>query len=87
MSEYYYRRKLGAKDLLPAVGVGVAAGLAVTYLVQLLIQRTPLASNAQLAAGNASAGGTPAPKPGTANGDGTDALPPDRTSAARLSAG
>lgn len=43
MSEdYYYRRQLGAADLLPAIGVGVAAGLAGFYLVQLLIQRTPL---------------------------------------------
>jgi hypothetical protein len=41
-AEYYYRRRLGAKDLMPAVGVGVAAGLAVFYVVQLLIQRTPL---------------------------------------------
>ncbi|MDQ3674972.1 MAG: hypothetical protein M3365_11420 [Gemmatimonadota bacterium] len=41
-AEYYYRRQLGAKDLLPAVGVGVAVGLAGFYLVQLLIQRTPL---------------------------------------------
>lgn len=43
MSEdYYYRRQLGATDLLPAIGAGVAAGLGVFYLVQLLIQRTPL---------------------------------------------
>lgn len=43
MSEnYYYRRQLGATDLLPAIGVGIAAGLAGFYLVQLLIQRTPL---------------------------------------------
>ncbi len=43
MSEdYYYRRQLGVADLLPAIGVGVAAGLAGFYLVQLLIQRTPL---------------------------------------------
>jgi hypothetical protein len=41
-AEYYYRRRLGAKDLLPAIGVGVAAGLAGFYVVQLLIQRTPL---------------------------------------------
>ena len=41
-AEYYYRRQLGAKDLLPAVGVGVAVGMAGFYLVQLLIQRTPL---------------------------------------------
>jgi hypothetical protein len=41
-AEYYYRRQLGAKDLLPAVGVGLAVGLAGFYVVQLLIQRTPL---------------------------------------------
>lgn len=39
---YYYRRHLSAANLLPAIGVGVAAGLTVFYLVQLLIQRTPL---------------------------------------------
>ena len=43
MSEdYTYRRHLGAADLMPAIGVGIAAGLAGFYLVQLLIQRTPL---------------------------------------------
>jgi hypothetical protein len=40
--DYYYRRRLGAADLMPAIGVGIAAGLAGFYLVQLLIQRTPL---------------------------------------------
>ncbi len=48
-AEYYYRRHLGAKDLLPAVGVGVATGLAGFYLVQLLIQRTPLVRQGELA--------------------------------------
>jgi hypothetical protein len=48
-AEYYYRRQLGAKDLLPAVGVGVAVGLAGFYLVQLLIQRTPLVPQGELA--------------------------------------
>ncbi|MEO8579773.1 MAG: hypothetical protein ABI469_05960 [Gemmatimonadales bacterium] len=47
-AEYYYRRQLGAKDLLPAVGVGVAAGLAAFYIVQLLIQRTPLVPQGNL---------------------------------------
>lgn len=47
-AEYYYRRRLGAKDLLPAVGVGVAAGLASFYIVQLLIQRTPLVPQGEL---------------------------------------
>jgi len=47
MSEdYYYRRQLGAADLLPAIGVGIAAGLAGFYLVQLLVQRTPLVPSA-----------------------------------------
>jgi len=40
--DYYYRRQLSAADLVPAIGVGIAAGLAGFYLVQLLIQRTPL---------------------------------------------
>jgi hypothetical protein len=47
-AEYYYRRKLVAKDLVPAVGVGVAAGLAAFYIVQLLIQRTPLVPTSKL---------------------------------------
>lgn len=47
-AEYYYRRRLGAKDLMPAIGVGVAAGLAGFYIVQLLIQRTPLVPQGEL---------------------------------------
>ena len=47
-AEYYYRRQLGAKDVLPAIGVGVAAGLAGFYIVQLLIQRTPLVPQGEL---------------------------------------
>jgi hypothetical protein len=47
-SEYYYRRKLVAKDYAPAVGVAVAAGLAAFYVVQLLIQRTPLVPTSKL---------------------------------------
>jgi len=47
-AEYYYRRQLGAKDLLPAIGVGVATGLAAFYVVQLLIQRTPLVPQGEL---------------------------------------
>lgn len=43
MSEdYYYRRRLGATDMIPAIGVGLAVGLAGFYLVHLLVQRTPL---------------------------------------------
>jgi hypothetical protein len=48
-AEYYYRRQLGVKDLLPAVGVGLAVGLAGFYVVQLLIQRTPLVPQGELA--------------------------------------
>jgi H+/Cl- antiporter ClcA len=47
--DYYYRRHLGPADLLPAIGVGIAAGLAGFYLVQLLIQRTPLVPSHSLA--------------------------------------
>ena len=47
-AEYYYRRRLGAKDLLPAIGAAVATGLAAFYVVQLLIQRTPLVPQGEL---------------------------------------
>ncbi|MFL5580550.1 MAG: hypothetical protein ACJ8AO_09255 [Gemmatimonadaceae bacterium] len=41
-SEYYYRRRLEARDLLPALGVGVGVGLVAFYLARVLMQRTPL---------------------------------------------
>lgn len=41
-AEYFYRRSLGMTELLPAVGVGVAAGLAAFYVARLVLQRTPL---------------------------------------------
>lgn len=41
-ADYYYRRPVGASDLLPAVGAGVVAGLAVFYVARLFLQRTPL---------------------------------------------
>jgi hypothetical protein len=46
--EYFYRRKLKASELLPAIGAGIAAGLAGFYVVQLLIQRTPLVPEGKL---------------------------------------
>ena len=46
---YTYRRHLSAADLMPAIGVGVAVGLGAFYLVQLLIQRTPLVPSEALA--------------------------------------
>jgi len=40
--EYFYRRGLDSRELLPAIGIGVAAGFAAFYLARLLLQRTPL---------------------------------------------
>jgi hypothetical protein len=39
---YVYRRPLLASELLPAIGVGVAAGVAAFYVARLFLQRTPL---------------------------------------------
>jgi hypothetical protein len=39
---YFYRRALGARDVLPAIGVGVVAGALAFYLVRLYLERTPL---------------------------------------------
>jgi hypothetical protein len=39
---YVYRRPLAGKELLPAIAVGVAAGLASFYVARLFLQRTPL---------------------------------------------
>ena len=41
--EYFYRRSLSARELLPAIGVGVAAALFAFYVARIVIQRTPLA--------------------------------------------
>ena len=39
---YVYRRPLTGSELLPAIGGGVAAGLAAFYVTRLFLQRTPL---------------------------------------------
>jgi hypothetical protein len=39
---YVFRRPLSGRELLPAVGIGVAAGLAAFYVAGLFLQRTPL---------------------------------------------
>jgi hypothetical protein len=39
---YFYRRALGARDLLPAIGIGVVAGALAFYLARLYLERTPL---------------------------------------------
>lgn len=41
-SEYYYRRSLRLRELLPAIGIGIGAGLAAFYVASVLLQRTPL---------------------------------------------
>ena len=41
---YTYRRDLEAKELVPAIGVGLAVGVAAFYVATLLLQRTPLVS-------------------------------------------
>jgi hypothetical protein len=39
---YYYRRRLSGRDLLPALAIGVGAGLVAFYIARLFAQRTPL---------------------------------------------
>jgi hypothetical protein len=41
-SEYVYRRRLDAAELLPAIGVGVGIGAIAFYVAYLFLQRTPL---------------------------------------------
>jgi len=41
-TEYVYRRTLAARELLPALGVGVGIGAIAFYVAYLLLQRTPL---------------------------------------------
>ena len=41
-AEYSYRRPLGLRELLPAIGIGIGAGLFAFYVTRLLLQRTPL---------------------------------------------
>ena len=41
-SEYYYRRRLSAPELLKAAGIGIGAGLLAFYVSRLLFERTPL---------------------------------------------
>ena len=41
-SRYYYRRALSARDLLSAIGAGVAVGLAAFYVARVMLEREPL---------------------------------------------
>ena len=40
--EYTYRRELRPTELIPAIGAGIAVGLAAFYVARLYLQRTPL---------------------------------------------
>jgi hypothetical protein len=40
--EYYYRRPLTPRELVPALGVGVGVGLVTFYIARILLQRTAL---------------------------------------------
>jgi hypothetical protein len=42
VDNYYYRRSLSARELLPALGVGVAAGAVAFYLARIMMQRAPV---------------------------------------------
>lgn len=41
-AEYSYRRQLSLREMLPAIGIGIGAGLFAYYVTRLLMQRTPL---------------------------------------------
>lgn len=41
-TQYVYRRTLGPRELLPAVGVGLGVGAVAFYITYLFLQRTPL---------------------------------------------
>lgn len=45
--DYSYRRRLSATDLVPALGIGLAVGLAGFYVVRVLLQRTTLVPPAE----------------------------------------
>jgi hypothetical protein len=41
-NEYSYRRPLNLRELMPAIGIGVAVGVFAFYITRVLLQRTPL---------------------------------------------
>jgi hypothetical protein len=56
-SSYYFRRALTPRELLPAVGAAIGAGLAAFYVAKLLLQRTSLEGGAERRRANRRAGG------------------------------
>ena len=41
-AEYSYRRPLRVREMLPAIGIGVAVGVFAFYVTRVLLQRTPI---------------------------------------------
>ena len=56
---YVYRRPLSGSELLPAIGVGVAAGVAAFYVARLFLQRTPLLPDERRLGKHHASGGGP----------------------------
>jgi hypothetical protein len=52
---YYFRRRMGAHELLPAVGAGVGVGLIAFYIARLYLQRTPLVPSPRASRGRVAA--------------------------------
>jgi hypothetical protein len=57
---YVYRRPLNGPELLPALGVGIAAGLAAFYVTRLFLERTPLLPEERRAGKHHASGRRPA---------------------------
>lgn len=49
-AEYYYRRRLTVRELLPAVGIGIGAAAVAFYVAKVLFERTPLSVRADATA-------------------------------------
>jgi hypothetical protein len=56
MATFDYRRELTARELVPAVGVGIGAGVVIAYFAQILLRRERLPRPSAPAA-------RPAPRP------------------------
>ncbi len=39
---YVFRRSLGGRELIPAIGAAIVTGLAAFYVTRLFLERTPL---------------------------------------------
>lgn len=42
VDNYYYRRSLSTREVLPAVGVGLAVGALAFYVMRIMLQRAPV---------------------------------------------